>query len=177
MSIVEHRSVIALSERARGGLARRTLVRMVAAGLIAATLIGWRTGDAIGARDASLAQVDHRVTATLTGAQTHMSGRSATRTVVATWEFPAGLTHSEVIGTAWGNYSTTQTLWVDDSGVRVEGSDGGLSVAGAVAVTLLLCGLTVTAAAFGVPAWRRHRLRATVDARWRELTHQWWEDL
>jgi hypothetical protein len=177
MSIVEHRSVIALIAQARDGLARRTLVRMVAAALIAATLVGWRTADAIGARDASLVQLDHRVTATLTGVQTHLSGRSASRTVVATWEFPAGLTHSEVISTAWGDSSTTQTLWVDDSGVRVEGSDGGLSVTGAVVVTLLLCGLTATAAAFGVPAWRRYRLRKTVDARWRELTHQWWEDL
>lgn len=175
--MVEHRSVMALTARARGGLDRRTIVRIVVAGLLAAGLVGWRTAASVDARVTALARLDHRVTATLTNSQTHTSGRSGIKTVVATWAFPTGVAHRELLTTALADRSTVRTLWVDDSGIRVAGPDGGFAIASAIALTLLASGLALTAAVVGVPAWRRYRLRTTVDARWRDLTHHWWEDI
>jgi hypothetical protein len=96
---------------------------------------------------------------------------------VATWEFPTGVFHRASLSLPFSDRSKTVSLRVDASGTRVDGAGAGLSVTGAVIVTLLGSGVLAAAAALGVPAWRRHRLQAVVDARWRDLTHHWWEDL
>jgi hypothetical protein len=62
MSIVAHRSVIALTEQARHGLAGRTLIRMVIAVLFVAGFAGWRTAASRDSRAAAAAQQSHPVT-------------------------------------------------------------------------------------------------------------------
>jgi hypothetical protein len=178
MTPVDNRSVIALAERARCGLARRTILRMILASMFAAVVVAWRTAGGLSDREGAAARSDHLVTAILTNGRSQATGRSTVRTILATWTFPSGVTHREVLTTPVADESTVRTLWVDSSGLRTPGRGGaGMVVAGSAVLTLVICGLTGAAAAVTVPAWRRHRLRITVEARWSSLVHHWWQDI
>jgi hypothetical protein len=177
MSTVERRSVAVMADRAREPFARRTIFTMVFTSLVLSAAVSWITAGIAGERTHALGRQVHQVVAKLSDPRTHITGRAGVRTAVATWEFPAGVPHSDVVTTSIADRFTSQTLWVDGTGARTSPPNGAATVVAAGLLTLTLSGLAMGAAAAATSVWRRRRLRVVVDAHWRSLVHHWWEDL
>jgi hypothetical protein len=181
MSTVEHRSVAALAQRAGSGPPRRVIITLITAGLLLAWMAGARTASSLRDSAAKLASQDYAVTATVALGQTKVTGRPAFRSAVATWTYPVGVKHSAAVTVSVASPQRQQVVWVDASGAATPGPPSPLGIAGDVALTaipaLLMTALAIAAVTVASPLWRRHRLQAAVDARWRDLAQHLWEDL
>jgi hypothetical protein len=181
MGVTQTRTVSELVRHSRSGPPRRFVLFVVAVGALVAVMNGESAARTVGDRARALARVDHLVKATLTYPPTPAVGRAARGTAVATWVDPAGTPHHSTLTTPPGSRATRTSLWLDAAGLPTAGPPSTLMVVAAAVFTglrtLLEAGLLLGASLVILGAWRRRQVRVAVEARWRSLVHELWEDL
>ena len=181
MGLVQYRRMASMFQATVLRFPRGLVSGAIVVGVLVSTAAGVGAASAMHERTANLADIDHRVTATVTVLQSHTANRLGSEPALLRWTFPAGTIHVEQTNVLPAYPPRTQMLWVDASGQRTAGPPDTPTIvataAWATLRTLLLTAMVLAVAAGVAATWARVRLRAAFDTQWVSLVHQLWEDL
>jgi hypothetical protein len=181
MGLVQYRRMASMLQATGLWFPRGLAKAAIVLGVLVSAAAGVGTASAMHDRTASLADIDHRVIATVTVLQRHIANRLGSEPALLRWTYPAGTIHVEQTDVLPAYTPRTQMLWVDASGCRTAGPPGNPTIVATAAWvtlrTLLLTAMVLAVAACVLAAWVRVRLRSAFDTQWVNLVHHLWEDL